>query len=247
MVKHLAIVGGDPPTLEVLRSRLEREPFILDVFERQAGLLEVLRHHQLNLVLLALSVAHAAEDLWLCRCLGSGSDRIPVIVLLPDGGDGHRVRALRMGADDCVPRSIVLEELVARVHAVMRRALPPAVDAVWLGPTLVDFRCPHGIAAPQVPRLTGREFDILKCLADHAGAVVSRDELLRSVWGYTDVPLTRTVDSCVFRLRRKLEPDPHHPVYLRKAYGDGYRLVPTALQRARTDAGDAGEHHVQDT
>jgi hypothetical protein len=73
--------------------------------------------------------------------------------------------------------------------------------------------------------LTDREFEILHCLAERAGQVVTRDELLHLVWGYSDTPLTRTVDNFIFRLRHKLEPDPRHPTYIRKAYGDGYRLI----------------------
>ena len=73
--------------------------------------------------------------------------------------------------------------------------------------------------------MTDREFEILRHLAERAGSVVSRDELLRLVWGYADAPLTRTVDSFIFRLRHKIEPDPRHPRYIRKAYGDGYRLT----------------------
>jgi DNA-binding response OmpR family regulator len=66
---------------------------------------------------------------------------------------------------------------------------------------------------------------LLRYLAERAGAIVSRDELLRVVWGYSDAPLTRTVDSFIFRLRHKIEPDPRHPKYILKAYGDGYQLM----------------------
>ena len=73
--------------------------------------------------------------------------------------------------------------------------------------------------------MTAREFEVLRHLAERAGAIVTRDELLRLVWGYSDNRLTRTVDNFIFRLRHKLEPDPRHPQYLRTAHGDGYRLT----------------------
>ena len=75
--------------------------------------------------------------------------------------------------------------------------------------------------------MTEREFEVLRHLAERAGLVVSRDELLRLVWGYSDAPMTRTVDTFILRLRHKLEPDPHEPRYIRTVHGDGYKFTPT--------------------
>ena len=88
---------------------------------------------------------------------------------------------------------------------------------------MIDFRRLKAYCGTKRVELTDREFEILHCLAERAGHVVTRDELLHLVWGYSDAPLTRTVDNFIFRLRHKLEPDPRHPIYIRKAYGDGYR------------------------
>jgi DNA-binding response OmpR family regulator len=73
--------------------------------------------------------------------------------------------------------------------------------------------------------LTDKEFEILRYLAEHAGKIVSRDELLHLVWGYESTPVTRTVDNFIFRLRQKIEPDPRHPRFIQTVYGDGYRLT----------------------
>jgi DNA-binding response OmpR family regulator len=89
----------------------------------------------------------------------------------------------------------------------------------------VDFRRLRAVRDNVPVELTDREFAILQCLAERAGQVVTRDELLHLVWGYSDAPLTRTVDNFILRLRHKLERDPHHPTFIRTAYGDGYRLV----------------------
>jgi DNA-binding response OmpR family regulator len=74
--------------------------------------------------------------------------------------------------------------------------------------------------------LTDREFEVLHYLAERPGTVVTRDELLRLVWGFSGTPSTRTVDNFIFRLRQKVEDDPRHPRYIRTAYGDGYRFTP---------------------
>jgi DNA-binding response OmpR family regulator len=123
-----------------------------------------------------------------------------------------------------VTKPFALDELLARVHAVLRRTKPP-VDQLRLGDTVIDFRRLHAYCGAKRVELTDREFEIMHCLAERAGHVVTRDELLHLVWGYADAPLTRTVDNFILRLRHKLEPDPRHPTYIRKAYGDGYRLV----------------------
>jgi DNA-binding winged helix-turn-helix (wHTH) protein len=110
------------------------------------------------------------------------------------------------------------------VHAVLRRTKPP-IEQLRLGNTVIDFKRLQAYCGAKRVELTDREFEILQCLAERAGHVVTRDELLHLVWGYSDAPLTRTVDNFILRLRHKLEPDPRHPTYIRKAYGDGYRLI----------------------
>jgi DNA-binding response OmpR family regulator len=131
------------------------------------------------------------------------------------------VRVLTLGADDYVVKPFALEELLARIHAVLRRSKPP-IERLTLGRIVIDFRQLRAFEGQQELVLSDREFEIMRHLGERAGSVVSRDELLHLVWGYADAPLTRTVDNFISRLRHKIEPDPHHPIYIRTAYGDGY-------------------------
>src|SRR5260370_226464 len=160
----------------------------------------------------------------LCRTLTQSAERTPVIIITARGSKEERVRGLTLGADDYVVKPFALEELLARIHAVLRRT-NPRLTQITLGDIVIDFRRLRVSKANQEIAMTDREFEVLRHLAERAGSVVSRDELLRLVWGYSDAPLTRTGDSFIFRLRHKIEPDPRHPRYLRKAYGDGYRLT----------------------
>ncbi len=105
-----------------------------------------------------------------------------------------------------------------------RTSLPP--DVLRLGDVEIDFHRLRATKAGRELSLTDREFEILRHLAGRDGRLVTRTELLQLVWGYREAPVTRTVDSFIFRLRRKIEPDPHHPRYIRTAHGDGYRLTP---------------------
>jgi DNA-binding response OmpR family regulator len=107
---------------------------------------------------------------------------------------------------------------------------------VRLGATLIDFRQQMAIAGDRSLSLTGREFELLRCLATRQGGVVSREELLESVWGCAPARSPRTIDNCMVRLRQKLEDDPHRPTFIRKAYGDGYRLVASEWVRCAVAA-----------
>jgi DNA-binding response OmpR family regulator len=106
---------------------------------------------------------------------------------------------------------------------VLRRSRP-AVSVLALGETTIDFTRMRASRRGEPLELTSREYALLQYLAERAGAVVKRDELLRVVWGYREVPMTRTVDNFVARLRRKIEANPHRPEYIRTMHGDGYCL-----------------------
>jgi DNA-binding response OmpR family regulator len=148
----------------------------------------------------------------------------PIIFLTARGQKVDKLRGLNLGADDYVTKPFDLEELLLRVQAVLRRARV-GVERLVLGSVTVDFRRQQAMKGRQPIHLTRREFDVLQYLAERQDRVVHRDDLLREVWGYPDRPITRSVDHAVARLRKKIEPDPHHPRFLRSAHGDGYCLT----------------------
>ncbi|MCA0375961.1 MAG: response regulator transcription factor [Gemmatimonadetes bacterium] len=154
----------------------------------------------------------------------------PVLVLTALGDESDKVRGFRFGADDYVTKPFGLMEFLARVQALMRRgrATPPpsvTIDSVQFGDVVLDARTRtvtrSGVPVPLRPR----EYDLLVALARRDGAVASRDELLREVWGYDDSVVSRTVDTHMAELRRKLEADGAHPQWLLTVRKTGYRLV----------------------
>jgi DNA-binding response OmpR family regulator len=159
-----------------------------------------------------------------CEAMCTRPHRPAIIVLTARRDDRDKVRALNLGADDYVTKPFALDELLARVNAVLRRS-HPEVSSIVIGSIVVDFRNSRAYKGSSDYDLRPREIEILRHLAERQGKVVTREELLRLVWGYEHVPLTRTVDIAIARLRRKIEPDPHHPRYLRTAYRDGYSLT----------------------
>jgi DNA-binding response OmpR family regulator len=150
-----------------------------------------------------------------------------LIILTARGQKADKLRGLNLGADDYVTKPFDIDELLARIHAVLRRARASVVTLV-LGEVTVDLQSQRAITPTHTIALTRRECELLQYLAERRDRVVHRDEMLREVWGYPEVPITRSVDSAIARLRKKIEPDPHHPLFIHTVHGDGYCLTSTA-------------------
>lgn len=161
------------------------------------------------------------------RRLGSAA---VVLMLTARGGVKDRVRGLTTGADDFLPKPFDAEELVARLGALLRRDARAnrRVRRLQLGEVAVDLDARSASTAGGSVSLSKTEFAVLELLADHIGAVVSRELMLDVVWGYTRFPTTRTVDTHIWRLRRKLGDAGEQPRWIKRAHGAGYLLVPEA-------------------
>ena len=152
-----------------------------------------------------------------------------MLVLTARGEEADKVRALRMGADDYVTKPFGLLELLARVEAVLRRgrahaAAGPAPDATRFGAVEIHFASRVVRRGGQAVELAPKEFELLVALLRARGAVVSRLELMEQVWGYSAAVVTRTVDTHIAELRRKLENDPAAPQHILTVRKAGYRL-----------------------
>jgi DNA-binding response OmpR family regulator len=181
-------------------------------------------------------VVLAADDAALDRWRGE----VPVIVLGPPEADPvDRVRACRRGCDDYVPRPFHYEELVARIHAVLRRTQRPP-DVLVAGPLEIDARTRAAALAGKPLALSQKEYDLLVRLAADPERVFTKEELLRDIWDYRANVRTRTLDSHVSRLRRKLRTLDPDTELLDNVWGVGYRLlgmpigVPAGAQNGRS-------------
>jgi DNA-binding response OmpR family regulator len=224
MSQRILIVEDDPSIARVVKDNLEFDGFAVECEVDGGEALRRVRAFRPDLVLLDLALP-GLDGLSICRALGESPERVPVIIITARTNKDDRVLGLELGADDYVTKPFALDELLARVHAVLRRTHPHPANLV-LGNIIVDFTRMTATRAGQALSLTDREVAVLRRLAERVGHVVSRDELLRIVWGFPDAPVTRTVDNMIARLRRKVEPDPRQPRYIRTAHGDGYRLTP---------------------
>jgi DNA-binding response OmpR family regulator len=222
MASRLLVVEDDPGIATLLRDNLTIDGFDVRLAPTAHDALRECQSFGPDLVLLDIKLPDG-DGFELCQVLRHGGRR-PVIFVSARGQRADKVRGLDLGADDYVTKPFEIEELVARIHAVLRRTRP-TVDRIALGPVIVDFiklRASRG--RTEVP-LIRREFDLLRYLAEHAGTPVHRDQLLAEIWGVHDGSTTRAVDFAVARLRKKIERDPHAPRYLRTVHGDGYSLT----------------------
>jgi DNA-binding response OmpR family regulator len=161
----------------------------------------------------------------LCKTLRRKGSAL--IFISARGQKQDKLRGLDLGADDYITKPFDIDEVLARIRAVLRRARAN-VEKFVLGSVTVDLASQRVVSDQQQISLTRRECDLLRYLAERRDRVVFRDELLREVWGYAETPLTRSVDSAITRLRKKIEPDPRHPLFIHTVHGDGYCLSSVA-------------------
>jgi DNA-binding response OmpR family regulator len=224
MSKRILIVEDDASIARVVQDNLVFDGFEVECERDGREALIHVRRFKPDLVLLDLMLP-GMDGLEICRALGQAAERLPVIIITARTQKDDRVLGLELGADDYVTKPFALDELLARVHAVLRRTHPHPPN-LTLGEITFDFQRMTAKRGGEPLSLTDRELTVIRHLAERVGHVVSRDELLRIVWGYVDAPVTRTVDNLIARLRRKIEPDRRQPRFIRTAHGDGYRLWP---------------------
>jgi two-component system alkaline phosphatase synthesis response regulator PhoP len=174
-----------------------------------------------------------ADGLSVCQALRARGDNTPVLFLTARGDPADRVRGLEAGGDDYLAKPFHLQEFLLRVRAILRRwdwyrsaSATSATAVLRFGGNEVDFRAFRARAwNGEAQELTEKEAMILKVLAEHAGEIVSREDLLERVWGYDVFPSTRTVDNFILRLRKRFERDPANPQHFLTVWGVGYRFL----------------------
>ena len=172
------------------------------------------------------------NGLRVCEDIRAAGLITPILMLTAKGQTADKVAGLKIGADDYVTKPFDMQELMARVEALLRRAPARAVastEAVQIGPNRVDLRGTEVIRDGKVLPLSAREFQLLRYFLEHPGATLTREQLLTDVWGYSGKMFTRTVDVHVASLRQKLEPEPKQPRYLVTVQGLGYKFRPQGV------------------
>lgn len=220
---HILVVDDDPALVFVLRDALAVAGYESE--SAADGSQAVMKAATRQFALILLDVRLPEQDgLSVCQRLREAGVDTPVIMMTGVTDCSERVRGLRIGADDCLTKPFDVHELLARIQALLRRNRVPAEDMpseCRVGRTVVDLV--HGTATRDGLResLSGKELHLLRYLVKHRGCVVSRKQLLSTVWGYRTYN-TRTLDMHIATIRRKLEQFPHRPQHILTARGQGY-------------------------
>jgi len=225
-MRKVLIVEDDQAMAVALRDGFAYEGYAVQVARDGATGLRLAGEKGLDLVILDVMLPRLS-GLDVCKQLRGAGNTTPIIMLTARGQEIDKVLGLKTGADDYVTKPFSFLELMARVEAVLRRASKPAeaVESVQFGDVDVNFRNFEATKAGRPLELSPREFKMMKYFAEHRGEVVSRDQLLDNVWGYDGLPLTRTVDMHIAKLRQKIEDTPGDPHYIITVHRVGYKFT----------------------
>jgi DNA-binding response OmpR family regulator len=225
-MRKVLIVEDDQAMAVALRDGFAYEGYAVQVARDGQTGLKLAGEKGLDLVILDVMLPRLS-GLDVCRQLRSAGNNTPIIMLTARGQEIDKVLGLKTGADDYVTKPFSFLELMARVEAVLRRASKSTdeIESVHFGDVEVNFKTFEATRAERPVELSPREFKILKYFAEHRGEVVTRDQLLDHVWGYEGLPLTRTVDMHIAKLRQKIEETPGDPRHIITVHRVGYKFT----------------------
>jgi DNA-binding response OmpR family regulator len=223
---HILVVDDDVHLRELILRYLRQNGFAAEGVADGGAMHGHLAAHPVDLILLDLMLP-GEDGLVLARALREHGGP-PVIILSARSEVVDRIVGLEVGADDYLAKPFDHRELLARIRAVLRRAqVPDKPDQlVRFGACVLDRKMRRLTRNGALVALSGAEYSLLKVFSEHPGQILSRDRLVDLLRGYERAPFDRMVDVRVTRLRRKIEPDPAHPVFIRTVREEGYQFTP---------------------
>jgi len=229
MKKTVLIVEDEPHIVLGIQDALEFEGFRVVSAGRGKEGIALARAENPDAIILDLMLPDT-NGYAVCEELRRWNASVPIVMLTARSQETDKIRGLDAGADDYVTKPFSINELVARIRAVMRRTMRPAVasDTVDIGDAQVHFAAHVVSRAGEEHQLSSYEVELLRLLVERTGQPVSRDQILQRVWGLDANPTNRTVDNFIVKLRKKIEPTPDKPQHILTVYGFGYKLVTVA-------------------
>ena len=232
-VRKLVVVDDDAKLRDLLNRYLTEQQFEVTLAADSASLNRLMQRESFDLIILD-QMLPGEDGLSIIRRLRAANDRTPIIMLTAKGDDVDRIIGLEMGADDYMQKPFNPRELVARVHALLRRQIPndtPGgamhdIGAVSFGPFVFDLGTRTLSRDGVRLNLTTGEFSVLKVLVRHPRIPLSREKLMLLARGREYGAFDRSLDVQISRLRKLIEPDPQNPRFIQTVWGVGYVFVP---------------------
>src|SRR3954464_12335073 len=242
----ILVVDDDPRLRDLLRRYLGEQGFNVYVAENAPSMTKLWVRERFDLLVLDLMLP-GEDGLSICRRLRGSNDRTPIIMLTAKGEDVDRIVGPRAGADDYLPKPFNPRELVARIHAILRRqserltpGAPTLSEKIAFGPFTLDPAARTLSDDSRTIHLTTGEFALISVFAQHPRQPLAREKLMFLARGRDHDLFDRAIDVQVSRLRKLIEPDPSNPRYIQTVWGFGYVFMPDA--EAEPQAPGAGEN-----
>ncbi len=234
MSDRILIVEDEAHIAAGLKLNLEAEGFeTAHVADGITAISEILSGKH-DLVLLDVMLP-GASGFDVCERVRAKGNHVPILFLTARDSDDARVRGLELGGDDYITKPFSIRELIQRVRAIFRRnewyrQIPERGALLKIGSSVVNLEA-YSAETPAGPvALTQKECMLLKLLAEREGNVVTREEIIETVWGYDRYPSTRTIDNLIVRLRKLFEDDARKPRHLHTVYAAGYKFTSAAAE-----------------
>jgi two-component system, OmpR family, alkaline phosphatase synthesis response regulator PhoP len=225
MNRRILLVEDEPGLVITLTDMLKGEGYRVESSTNGIEARDRIGKEVFDLVILDVMLP-GMNGFEVCKSVREQGYSMPILMLTARDQTKDKVRGLRTGADDYLAKPFDPHELLARIEALLRRVPGQSRSSDWqeFGDIRLDLEIGRVFRSGQKVDLSERELALLKYMIERRGAVISRDELLLNVWGYTTAPTTRTVDVHVAMLRQKLERDPKNPELIVTVHSQGYRF-----------------------
>ena len=226
MNRTILIVEDEPSIVTLLKYNLEQKGFLTDVAYNGEDGLERFKEKEYDLIVLDLMLPKM-DGMAVCKSIRKINQQIPIIMLTAKDAEYDKIHGLEMGADDYLTKPFSPKELIARINAILRRTDETGIkptSKLELGKLVIYPQKFEAFLKGELLELTRKEFELLVYLTQHKGEILSREQLLNSIWEFDFVGDSRIVDVQVSHLRDKIEEDTKKPLYIKTVRGFGYKM-----------------------
>jgi two-component system alkaline phosphatase synthesis response regulator PhoP len=228
---HILLAEDEEHLQEALKLNLELEGYEVTAVGDGLAVLKEVELQHFDLIIMDIMMPEL-DGISTIQAIRLHHREIPILILSAKNASADRVSGLKTGADDYLTKPFNLEELLLRVEKLIRRNqqiqdIRTPSDMYSFGNNRIDFKAQTALNyRGEKIDLSKKEVMLLQLLTEHANQVVTREKILRVVWGYQVYPTTRTIDNFILNFRKYFEPDSRHPLYFHSIRGAGYRFVP---------------------
>jgi two-component system, OmpR family, alkaline phosphatase synthesis response regulator PhoP len=226
-MSRILLVEDEENILETLKLNLEMDGYEVVGISNGKDVVKIFNEQHFDLILLDIMLPEV-DGLQLCEQIRLQDTEIPIIFITARDTGQDRIQGLKKGADDYITKPFHLEEILLRIQNLLKRSTKQSsasLEEFNFGGNYVNFKTLDARCQAGQLKLTKKEAMLLKLLIERKGEVVSRQQILQSVWGYDVYPSTRTIDNFILNFRKYFEEDPRNPIYIHSVRGVGYQFV----------------------